>query len=82
MANKTYIYCGSNDMSIMKLCLSTLMLSQFKMVTLLLGHPVVQNQREHHIILTEYEAVHPTAVSENYIYQECWLFEQMTKSVM
>ena len=25
----------------------------------------VQNQREHHIILTKYEAVHPTAVSEN-----------------
>ena len=24
-----------------------------------------QNQREHHIILTKYEAVHPTAVSEN-----------------
>ena len=24
------------------------------------------NQREHHIILTKYEAVHPTAVSENY----------------
>ena len=40
MANKTYIYCGSNDMSIMKLCLSTVMLSQFEMVTLLLGHPV------------------------------------------
>ena len=37
---KTYIYCGSNDMSIMKLCLSTVMLSQFEMVTLLLGHPV------------------------------------------
>ena len=40
MANKTYIYCGSNDMSIMKLCLSTAMLPQFEMVTLLLGHPV------------------------------------------
>ena len=26
----------------------------------------VQNQQEHHIILTKYEAVHPTAVSENY----------------
>ena len=25
----------------------------------------VQNQREHHIILTEYEAVHSTAVTEN-----------------
>ena len=25
----------------------------------------VQNQQEHHIILTKYEAVHPTAVSEN-----------------
>ena len=25
----------------------------------------LQNQQEHHIILTEYEAVHPTAVSEN-----------------
>ena len=24
-----------------------------------------QNQQEHHIILTKYEAVHPTAVSEN-----------------
>ena len=24
-----------------------------------------QNQLEHHIILTKYEAVHPTAVSEN-----------------
>ena len=24
----------------------------------------VQNQQEHHIILTKYEAVHPTAVSE------------------
>ena len=41
MPNKTYIYCGSNDMSIMKLCLSTVMLSQFEMVTLLLGHPVL-----------------------------------------
>ena len=43
MGNKTYIYCGSNDMSIMKLCLSTVMLSQFEMVTLLLGHPVFHN---------------------------------------
>ena len=25
----------------------------------------LQNQREHHIMLTKYEAVHPTAVSEN-----------------
>ena len=25
----------------------------------------VQNQQEHHINLTKYEAVHPTAVSEN-----------------
>ena len=25
----------------------------------------VQNQQEHHVILTKYEAVHPTAVSEN-----------------
>ena len=25
----------------------------------------VQNQQEYHIILTKYEAVHPTAVSEN-----------------
>ena len=25
----------------------------------------VHNQQEHHIILTKYEAVHPTAVSEN-----------------
>ena len=25
----------------------------------------VQNQQEHHIFLTKYEAVHPTAVSEN-----------------
>ena len=25
----------------------------------------VQNQQEHHIFLTTYEAVHPTAVSEN-----------------
>ena len=24
-----------------------------------------QNQQEHHIILAKYEAVHPTAVSEN-----------------
>ena len=40
MANKTYMYCGSNDISIMKLCPSTVMLSQFEMVTLLLGHPV------------------------------------------
>ena len=37
MANKTYIYSGSNDMSIMKLCPSTVMLSQFEMVTLLLN---------------------------------------------
>ena len=42
MANKTYIYCGSNDMSIMKLCLSAVMPSQFEMVTLLLGHPVLE----------------------------------------
>ena len=27
---------------------------------------VVQNQYEHHIILTKYKAVHPTIVSENY----------------
>ena len=26
----------------------------------------LQNQREHHIILTNYETTHPTAVSENY----------------
>ena len=26
----------------------------------------VHNQREHHIILTKYEAVHPIAISENY----------------
>ena len=26
----------------------------------------LQNQREHHIILTKYEAVHPTAVTEKY----------------
>ena len=26
----------------------------------------LENQREHHIILTKYEAVHPTAISENY----------------
>ena len=26
----------------------------------------VQNQQEHHIIFTKYEAVNPTAVSENY----------------
>ena len=25
----------------------------------------LQNQQEHHIILTKYKAVHPTAVSEN-----------------
>ena len=25
----------------------------------------LQNQQEHHIILTKYEAVHPTVVSEN-----------------
>ena len=25
----------------------------------------LQNQKEHHVILTKYEAVHPTAVSEN-----------------
>ena len=25
----------------------------------------LQNQQEHHIILTKYEAVHPTAISEN-----------------
>ena len=25
----------------------------------------VQNQQEHHIIMTKYEVVHPTAVSEN-----------------
>ena len=30
-----------------------------------IGGGVVQNQQEHHIILTKYEAVHPTAVSEN-----------------
>ena len=29
------------------------------------GGGVLQNQRKHHIILTKYEAVHPTAVSEN-----------------
>ena len=40
MANKTYIYCGSHDMSIMKLYLTIGMLPQFEMVTLLLGHPV------------------------------------------
>ena len=43
MANETDIYCGSNDMSIMKLCQSTGMLLQFGMVTLLLGHPVQHN---------------------------------------
>ena len=26
----------------------------------------VQNKREHYIILTKYEAMHPTAVSDNY----------------
>ena len=26
---------------------------------------VIQNQRDHHIIKTKYEAVHPTYVSEN-----------------
>ena len=52
MGNKTYIYCGSNDMSIMKLCLSTVMLSQFEMVTLLLGHPVhVLNTNSIHILV-------------------------------
>ena len=30
-----------------------------------MGGGGVQNQQEHHIILTKYEAVHPTAVSEN-----------------
>ena len=30
------------------------------------GGGMVQNSREDHICLTEYEAVHPTAVSENY----------------
>ena len=40
MANKTYMHCGSNDMSIMKLCLSTVMPSHFVKVTLILGHPV------------------------------------------
>ena len=30
------------------------------------GGGVLQNQREHHKILTKYEAVHPTVVSENY----------------
>ena len=30
-----------------------------------MGGGGLQNQREHHIILTKYEAVHPTAVSEN-----------------
>ena len=40
MTNKTYIYCGSYDLSFIKLYLSTVMLSQFEMVTLLLGHPV------------------------------------------
>ena len=29
-----------------------------------MGGGVLQNQQEHHIILTKYEAVHPTAVSE------------------
>ena len=28
----------------------------------------LQNQQEHHIILTKYEAVHPTAVSENKVF--------------
>ena len=41
MVNKTYIYCGSYYMSIMKLYLLTGMLPQFEMVTLLLGHPVL-----------------------------------------
>ena len=44
MANKTYIYCGSIDISIMNLCLSTEMPSQFEMVTLLLGHPVYEKR--------------------------------------
>ena len=30
-----------------------------------IGEGGLQNQQEHHIILTKYEAVHPTAVSEN-----------------
>ena len=33
--------------------------------SLKIGGGVSQNQREHHIILTKYEAVHPTADSEN-----------------
>ena len=31
----------------------------------------LQNQREHHIIVTKYEAVHPTAVSESIPHQGC-----------
>ena len=34
-------------------------------IQLKIGGGGLQNQQEHHIILTKYEAVHPTAVSEN-----------------
>ena len=30
----------------------------------------LQNQQEHHVILTEYEAVHPTAISGNNLHQD------------
>ena len=58
MGNKTYIYCGSNDMSLMKLCISTVMLSQFEMVTLLLGYPVLDNYR----LLTDLKHVQSTLI--------------------
>ena len=35
-----------------------------------MGEGVLQNQQEYHIILTKYEAVHPTAVSENTIWHK------------
>ena len=45
MANETYIYRGSIDLSIMNLCLSTVKPSQFEMVTLLLGHHMYKFRR-------------------------------------
>ena len=58
VGNKTYIYYGSNDISIMKFCLSTVMLSQFEMVTLLLGHPVflllLKSWRQLHVKKTSF----------------------------
>ena len=39
--------------------------AKYAIFSLKIGGGGLQNQQEHHIILTKYEAVHPTAVSEN-----------------